>query len=75
MRILATVLVSLLLPLSFASTAEATRPVPGYPYKDECNNFAGVQPAYMLVGTGPYRERLSTADPDDCRKWSGPARY
>jgi hypothetical protein len=38
-----------------SAPAEATRSVPGFHYKDECKNIPGKQPAYLLVGTGPYR--------------------
>lgn len=55
MRILAALIVGCILPLSFAGTAEATRPIPGYPYRDMCRNIPGKQPIYMLYGTGPYR--------------------
>lgn len=50
MRILAALIVSLLLPLSFASPAEATRPIVGYDYPDVCKNIKGHQPIYMVVG-------------------------
>ena len=65
----AALLTALALPLSFAGSAEATRPVPGFHYKDECKNIPGKQPAYMLVGTGPYRLDLSTPRKHDCYVW------
>lgn len=55
MRILAALIVGLILPVSFAGTAEATRPIAGYPYTDQCRNISGKQPIYMLYGPGPYR--------------------
>ena len=55
MRYLAALIVGLILPVSFAGTAEATRPIVGYPYTDQCRNIPGKQPIYMLYGTGPYR--------------------
>ena len=67
MRFIAAFIVAVTLPLSFAVPAEATRPIPGFDYKDECKNIKGEQPIYMLVGTGPYRFDLSTKRPNDCR--------
>lgn len=55
MRIFAAIIVGLMLPLSFAGTAEATRPIVGFPYTDMCRNIPGKQPIYQLYGTGPYR--------------------
>ena len=55
MRILVAIIVGLILPVSFAGTAEATRPIVGFPYTDQCKNIPGKQPIYMMVGTGPYR--------------------
>ncbi len=69
MKILATALATFMLAFSFVGTAEATRPIPGYPYKDECKNIKGKQPIYMLVGTGPYRFDTSTPRPNDCYVW------
>lgn len=46
--------------------AEATRPVPGFKYKDVCKNIKGKQPIYMVVGVGPYRFNLDTKRPNDC---------
>lgn len=70
MKILAAVIVAVMLPFSFAGTADATRPVPGYHYKDECKNIPGKQPSYMLVGTGPYRLDESTKRKHDCYVWN-----
>lgn len=61
MRIIAFFIVALALPMSFASAAEATRPLPGYNYPDQCKNIPGVQGIYMLVGTGPYRHKGNPA--------------
>lgn len=55
MRFIASIIVAIVIPFTFATPAEATRPVPGYPYTDQCVNFKGLQPAWQLVGTGPYR--------------------
>lgn len=52
--------------------AEATRPVPGFKYKDECKNIKGKQPIYLLVGTGPYRFNLDTKRPNDCIRVNRP---
>lgn len=49
MRYLAALIVAVMLPLSFGTPAEATRPIPGYSFKDQCKNIKGVQPAYMLI--------------------------
>lgn len=50
--------------------AEATRPVPGYPYKDVCKNIPGKQYSYDTVGTGRYRFDTTTKRPNDCiRVW------
>jgi hypothetical protein len=65
LRIVAAV-VTVLALASVPTPASATRPVPGVQYTDQCNNFPGVQPVYMMVGSGPYREDVSTQDPDDC---------
>jgi hypothetical protein len=67
LKYLATALVAVVLPFSFAGNAEATRPVPGFHYKDECKNIPGKQPAYELVGTGPYRRTPGTKH--DCYLW------
>ncbi len=69
MKTLAALALAVLLPLSFASDADATRPIPGHKYKDECKNIPGKQPIYELYGTGPYRFDTSTARPDDCYEW------
>lgn len=66
MKILASMLAAVLIPLTFASPADATRPIVGFKFKDECNNIKGKQPFYMIVGTGPYRLDLSTHNPHDC---------
>ena len=50
-----------------APAADATRPVPGYPYTDRCVNVAGTQPAYLLVGSGPYRP--VPGRPGFCYSW------
>lgn len=50
--------------------AEATRPVPGYKYKDVCKNIPGKQPIYETVGSGPYRFDESTKRPNDCYRWN-----
>ena len=65
MRYLAALIVALVLPVSFAGSAEATRPIPGYHYTDQCKNIKGKQPIYMLVDGGPYRH---TNKPGICRK-------
>ena len=67
MKFLATALVSFALMFSFAPSAEATRPIVGFHYTDQCNNFAGKQTVLDMVGTGRYREKNRTADPRDCR--------
>jgi hypothetical protein len=70
MKFIATALATFMLAFSFAGTADATRPVPGFKYKDECKNIPGKQPAYELVGTGPYRFDTSTKRPNDCYRWN-----
>lgn len=49
-----------------ATPSFATRPVPGFHYKDQCRNIAGVQPIYTLTGTGRYVFDTSTKRPHDC---------
>ena len=65
MRYIAAVVVAVLLPLSFAGSAEATRPIAGYPYKDQCKNIKGVQPIYMLI---PPSKFVKTNKPGICRR-------
>lgn len=60
------VLATVLAVTSVPTTANATRPIPGYVYHDQCNNYPGMQPEYVMVGSGRYREDVTTADPNDC---------
>lgn len=58
MRAFATLLAAIGMTLgsmAFADTADATRPIPGFHYTDQCRNIKGLQPSYQMVGTGPYR--------------------
>lgn len=66
MRTVIGVIVSAVMVVSLAGTADASRTVPGFPYKDECNNIVGVQTIVDTIGSGPYRKNLSTPDPNDC---------
>lgn len=68
MKILASFLASVLLAFSFAGTAEANRPIPGYPYKqDVCANIAGKQSILDVTGiSARYRFKTSTPQPNDC---------
>lgn len=50
MKMIATALVAVFLPLSFAGPAEATRPVPGFDYPDVCKNIKGKQTILEVVG-------------------------
>lgn len=64
-KALAAFAVALVLPFTFAGTAEATRPGPVV--ADQCTNIAGNQQPYQLVGiTAQYRFNTATADPNDC---------
>lgn len=52
-----------------APESNASRPIHGHKYKDECKNMPGVQPIYFMKGYSAiprYREVWRTPRPNDC---------
>lgn len=65
MRRIAAVIVGLVLPLSFASSAEATRPIVGFKYHDVCKNIKQKQ-TILDVHAGYYEFNVDTTRRNDC---------
>lgn len=59
MKFIASLIVAVLLPLSFSTPAEATRPVHGFKYRDVCKNIKGKQTILDVKGaTARYEFKM-----------------
>ena len=68
MNVLVVIMFATVALVGACSSAEASRPMPGYRYPDVCKNIKGYQPIFAVKGaTARYRFITRTPRPNDCR--------